>query len=180
MNVDDIEQDTMVADLLAKSQRGLENYTKALGDIDRGLIGRWYGMPSRMQADGWVFYRCGLRSSAHAVAIAYMLQQHGWVQAPPGLRCVGFETDAEGGLYLCCPPETYGRMKNIESQARRKRSRGEIASLDGFATSLGQLGAGVEIERMDVSMGQASLGDVNASVTDAQLRSRAQAQRSRR
>lgn len=144
-------QDDTLADLLAQSKAALANYTKAIADIDRSAIGHWYGMPPRMQADGWMFYRCGAKNSATAQALAQTFKLHGWVDAPAGTACVGFEewdSTRGGGLYLCCPPETYGRMKDVLRKARTKGvSKSDIE--ESLTKELSSLG--VEIETITVS-----------------------------
>lgn len=139
------EQDDMLASLLAQSNQALRNYERTIADIDRQSIGEWYGMPPRMQADGWCFYRCGVQKDPFAHATRAVFHQHSWVDAPKGVQMRGLEgIDAQlgGGIYVCCPPENYRRMKDVQDKARTKVGRKEI--LESLTTDLADLGVALE------------------------------------
>lgn len=138
--------DDQVASLLAQSTAALRKYERTIVDVDRQTIGDWYGMPDRMRAEGWMFYRCGQKKDASATALASIFAQHGWVPAPASTACRGFEAlDAAGGggIYICCPPDNYKRMKEIQRKARTLAGRKEIE--DALTSELTNLGGVVDV-----------------------------------
>lgn len=141
----DQEQDDMLASLLAQSNQALRNYEKTIADIDRQSIGEWYGMPPRMKSDGWMFFRCGVHKDPAAHATRAIFHQSSWVDAPKGVACRGYEANDQqlgGGIYVCCPPDNYRRMKDVQDKARTKVGRKEI--LDSLTTELADLGVALE------------------------------------
>lgn len=120
-------------------------------DIDTSTVGKWYGFPSPLFAPPHVMYfRCGRASSPRAQALAYAMRQLRWRDAPPEVRCAGFEADFLGGgrgLYLCAKLEDHRRFVEWtnarelgKSRAREKDARTMIvetvraagASLEDF------------------------------------------------
>lgn len=152
--VKDEAQDDELASLLAQSQKALANYERALGDIERSTIGVFYNIPVRMQADGWIFYRCGVKGSPMAEALAATFRLHGWVDAPAGVQCRGFEEwdNARGGTrILCIPPDGYRRMKEIQRKARQRSGLSRSAIEDSLSSEFRGLGVEVEAITVDVS-----------------------------
>ena len=43
----------------------------------------------------------------------------GYSDAPRGVRCSGFETDGDGGLYVCVPEQVWMVIKDRKERARR-------------------------------------------------------------
>jgi hypothetical protein len=152
--IKDEAQDDELASLLAQSRQALANYEKAIGNIDRSTIGAFYGMPSRMQADGWIFYRCGTRGAPMAEALAATFRLHGWVDAPKAVQCRGFEDwdGARGGsLILTAPADVYRRMKDVQKKARQRAGITENTIADSLASEFRGIGVEVEALTVDVS-----------------------------
>lgn len=147
-------QDDELASLLAQSRKALANYERALGDIDRSTIGDFYGMPPRMQADGWMFYRCGTKGAPMAEALASTFRLHGWVDAPKAVQCRGFEEwdGARGGsLILTAPPDVYKRMKEVQRKARQRAGISQTSVADSLSAEFRGLGVEIEALTVDVS-----------------------------
>lgn len=166
--------DRWLAESLANSKKGLQNYQKTLSAIEKQMIGAFRGVPPKI-AD-WVFYRVGQKVSQVTHAMAHMLRQQGWVDAPPSVKMLGVEFfDGEaGGLYLCAPQATYKRMKEIEQAAANKSTvKAEIESFDGLGEQLDGT-SGVQVDQLDVQMSEMSVDDAQtrAAETAAVVRAR--------
>lgn len=173
--------DATLAEQLAKSSAAFEAYSKTLDRISAGMVGRFYGMPPKMQAEydagRLVCYRVGLRSSQAAKALAALMRQQGWFDAPRGTRHGGTEVfdGDEGALILVAQLADARRMHDVRDRAARARANGEITALDGFARDVAAMGA--VVESFDVRVGQAGTPDVAGNVRDARSRSEARNRR---
>lgn len=153
----DAAMDDHLASLLAQSKAAFAGFQKSIADIDKSTIGDWYGMPPRMQADGWMFYRCGMKKDAAAAATRFLFGQHGWVDAPAGTAyrgCEGLDAAGGGGVYVCCPPEVYGRMKEVERKAMSKVGRKEIR--ESLTAELSAMGATIDDDGTSVTSSEIS------------------------
>lgn len=173
--------DATLAEQLAKSSAAFEAYAKTVDRISAGMIGRYYGMPPKMQAEydagRIVCFRVGLRSSQAAKSLAHLMRQQGWFDAPRGTRHAGTEVfdGEEGPIILCAQLQDARRMHEVRDRAQAKRANAEIVALDGFARDVAAMGA--VVEDFDVRVGQASTPDVAANVRDARSRSEARGRR---
>lgn len=97
-------------------------------DIDVSTVGKWYGFPSPLFEPPHVMYfRCGRDSSPRAKALAYAMKQLRWREAPPEVRCAGFEADFLGGgrgLYLCAKLEDHRRFVDWTRARESRKSAG--------------------------------------------------------
>ena len=95
-------------------------------------IGTWHNIPDGFR--GWAFVRCGMKGSPRAEAQAAHMRRMGYSDAPPGVRCAGFETDGAGGLYLCIPSQARRILRERTAQAKR-----QITSQAAFQTHLASI-----------------------------------------
>ena len=129
-------------DARAQSMLRMNAFIEQMDVAERQSVGTWYNMPQEY-AKGWVFIRAGLRTVPRAEAFAAQLRRMGYLDAPKGTRCVGFETDGDHGLYLCIPAQ--GAAVLAERKARARRA---ISNRAAFASQL----RGVESSGFDVSV----------------------------
>jgi hypothetical protein len=127
-------------DAKAQSMLKLQGFIEQMDAAERQSVGTWYNLPPEY-AKGWVFIRAGIKRVARAEGFAAQLRQMGYIDAPAGTRCVGFENDGEGGLYLCIPAQ--GANKITERKMRAKRA---VTSAANFSNTLrGLQGGGVDV-----------------------------------
>lgn len=129
-------------DAKAQSLLRMQSFIEQMDAAERQSVGTWYNMPHEY-SKGWVFIRAGLRSIARAEAFAAQLRQMGYIDAPKGTRCVGFENDGDHGLYLCIPAQGYNRLNE-----RKRRASRTITSQAAFASHL----RGVQSEGFEVDV----------------------------
>lgn len=162
--------DDTLAEQLAQSREAYAKYSKAVEDIELGMIGKFYGMPPKMQAlydrGEIALYRVGLKSSNTAKALRHLLIQQGWKDAPRGVKHYGTELydGDDNGIFVFADISVPRRMRDIQSKANRKRTADAVRSLDGFAKDAADMG--VVIEQFDVRVGQAAAPDVGAELAD--------------
>lgn len=150
-----VDNDTF-AKLIAESESAAKRYQDLVRDIGHKTTGTWYGVPGLTDSGEWVFYRAGTKASAAAHALAHLMKQQGWVDAPAGVRCIGFEAwDAGegGGLYLAAPRHVYREMCDIADKIRRRRSPTTSSLTEEIGSRLA--GTGASIERLEVDLGEA-------------------------
>lgn len=146
--------DRWMAEALAKSESAVANYARTVHEIGR-QIGDWYDVPPKIAS--WVKYRAGHKTSPVAQAEASRLRQQGWVDAPRGLKCHGFEVyDIEEGLYLVAPQEVYRRMLEIAETAVEMRA-GMRRAVESEAAGLEQ--SGVSIDTVSFKVDEMSVDD---------------------
>lgn len=173
--------DNTLAEQLALSRDAFAKYSKAVESIELGLIGKYYGMPPKMQAlydrGEIAVYRAGLKSSNTAKALRHLLMPQGWKDCPRGVKCHGTELydGDDGAFFLFADISVPRRMQDVKSRAAAKRTNDSVRSLDGFAKEAADMG--VVIEQFDVRVGQVAAPDVGAELADNR-RSQARGKRS--
>lgn len=174
--------DDTLAEQLAHSREAFAKYSKAVEDIELGMIGKYYGMPPKMQAmydrGEIALYRVGLKSSNTAKALRQLLIPQGWKDCPRGVKHYGTELyDGDDGAHIMFADVSVPRrMRDTASKAARKRTADAVRSLDGFAKDAADMG--VVIEQFDVKVGNVAAPDVNAELADNRGRSQARGKRS--
>lgn len=118
-------------------------------DIDIQRAGRWYGFPSPLwEVPRAHYYRCGRAGDPRAEALAHAMRMIRWKDAPPSIRCYGYEADFVNGgkgLYLVCTDEGH-QIWNAwrERQRRKKNRRAEDEAKSIISDAVGQTKAIVE------------------------------------
>ena len=110
-------------DVEAARAKSVAQYSKFIEEVDRTEelgSGTWLGMPHAMKK--WHFVRFNKQHPEH-LEMAHLLKQKGYVDAPPGVKCVGFERDYDKGLYLCCPPELWASLRERRIRAKMARTQ---------------------------------------------------------
>ena len=152
----------------AKSVLASTRMIEMVDQSERQSIGAWYftsGWPDERMKN-WHFVRCGMRGRDAALALASKLKNFGYVEAPRGVMCVGFESDGHNMLVMCAPPETRANMrhaKNVEKArigANLKDSFGDVQAAVGRHGSVdvrGGSGKGSEEDFHNALRGAASI-----------------------
>ena len=104
----------------AKAVATYSNFIEQVDNTERMGIGTWIGMPHKMK--DWHFVRFNKSIDTHR-ELAYLMKEKGYIDAPPGTKCVGFERDGERALYLCCPPELWKALRARRAQAQVARAQ---------------------------------------------------------
>lgn len=166
----EIFDDALVDALSKASMETFEKYQRMLTDVERSMIGTFTGIPDKFR--DWVFYRCGLRSSAVSNALRHMMKQQGWQDAPKSVRHVGTELydGTDGAEIIMAPQEVYRRQKDVEQRVLDGKSLRQTArKFDGLEKTLGDR-AGVTLDEFSVDIVEGTPGDVASNVNDARAR----------
>mgnify|MGYP003115074531 CR=1 FL=1 len=128
-----------VADKQAQSVLKMQQWIQSVDNAERRHVGTWYNIPEGFEE--WHFVRLGMRGVQNAEALSWQMQQMGYVPAPPGVMCAGFETDGEAGLYLCIPKQAWHVLKERKNRAQSQLDssvKGALQSaMGGLQTALG-------------------------------------------
>ena len=121
-----------------KTQDGKELRAKAVSNLSKHIqayetagvsgAGHWVGIPDELK--DWHFVRFN-KSVAHHREVAALLLNQGYLECnkvAPTARMIGFESDGENRMYLCCPPEVKA-WHNAE-KARKRAIRFELMKKD--------------------------------------------------
>ena len=152
----------------AKSVLASSRMIEMIDQSERQSIGAWYyttAWPDERMKN-WHFIRCGMRGRDSSLALAGKLKGFGYVEAPRGVMCVGFESDGDNMLVMCAPPETRANMrhfKNIEKMrigANLKDSFGDVQAAvgrHGDVKVAGSSGRGSEGDLREAMRGASSI-----------------------
>ena len=131
------------AEAEAQAVLKMQNWIEEVDSAERMQVGTWYEIPSEYKT--WRFIRCGLKNNDRARALASSLKRMGYSDAPRAVRCSGFESDGDGGLYVCVPEQVWLTIKDRKDRARQSMSdsiqRQMTADIGG-----GHLGPGSSIQ----------------------------------
>tara|TARA_R110000824_G_scaffold7383_3_gene33147 strand:+ start:536 stop:1069 length:534 start_codon:yes stop_codon:yes gene_type:complete len=118
----------------AKSVLASKRMIEMVERVEERSVGTWYfnyGWPDE-RLKQWHFVRCGLKRVDSALALAASLRQFGYREAPGGIRCVGFEQDADNMLVMMAPPESRENMRAYKQLQKKKVAFGLADSLSGL------------------------------------------------
>jgi hypothetical protein len=127
----------------AQSVLRMNEWITQVDAAERMSVGSWLNIPP--QYTGWVFMRCGLRGVDRAEALAASLRRMGYMDAPRGTQCAGFDSDGERGLYLMIPRKGYAMLQERKRGIRRSVQ----TATNAFETAVGsinKMGAGLNAE----------------------------------
>lgn len=126
----------------AKSVLASTRMIELVDQAERMSIGSWYfpdGWPDeRMKS--WHFVRCGTAKAEASLALAAQLRQFGYVKAPRGVRCVGFENQGENMLVMCAPRETRLNMRQAKAIEKARVGRNLRDSFGDVRAAIGHRG----------------------------------------
>tara|TARA_R100000995_G_scaffold82303_1_gene56027 strand:- start:1042 stop:1548 length:507 start_codon:yes stop_codon:yes gene_type:complete len=105
------------SDAEAQAVLKMQSWIEEVDSAERMQVGTWYDIPDAYKQ--WRFIRCGLRNSDRAMALRASLMRMGYQDAPKGVRCCGFESDGDHGLYVCVPEQVWMVIKDRKERARR-------------------------------------------------------------
>jgi len=108
-------------EMRAKAVASLSKHIEAYETAGTSGAGHWVGIPDDVQ--DWHFVRFN-RSSPHHREVASLLLSQGYLEAKdvaPSARMIGFESDGDNKMYLCCPPEVRVWHQNEKERKRRER-----------------------------------------------------------
>ena len=103
------------SDAEAQAVMKMQAWIEEVDSAERMQVGTWYDIPDAFKE--WRFIRCGLKNSDRARALRSQLMRMGYQDAPKGVRCVGFESDGDGGLYVCVPEQVWMVIKERKTRA---------------------------------------------------------------
>lgn len=157
-----------------------KNYNRMMDDIDRALIGKWYGMPAGKEAhNGYAYYRCGRRGKPNTIFAQNILRQFGWLPAPAGTRAHGYEVDGDEGVYMYARIDVYRNMKKIQAKARQEKERGALRAVANPALAFRDGEDGDALARRGVTASVVSYETGTASFDEMAERARSDAKRGR-
>lgn len=131
-------------DVEAQSMLRLKGFIEQVDQADRMNPGTWYNLDPAFNR-GWHYMRCGVKRDARAEALAANFRRMGYQDAPRGTRCVGFERDGDGGLYLMIPEKAYRVLQDRKRRiAMRIESR--AASFEDQIASINEGGIRAEVQ----------------------------------
>ena len=133
-----------VSALEEAANKRLAEWIDIVDQSERQSIGAWYNVPEEFM--GWHFVRGGLRNDPRANALAYMLRQMGYQDAPRGVRMAGFETDSDGGLYLMVPMQVFKAIQGRKRKATKSIGDKVDSQIQRHASAIkGLLGPGSSV-----------------------------------
>ena len=122
-------------DMQAAATLKLQAWIEQIDEAERRSVGTWYDLPPGFER--WHFVRCGLKTCHRAQMLAGTLREMGYQDAPRGVKCVGFESDQEGAIYLCVPHQIYRLIRDRKKGAQRsvaskvdRHIRGQVANIN--------------------------------------------------
>lgn len=162
--------DAMVEQLAQQSEAAFKNYQRMLSDVEKQMLGQFVGVPEKLKT--WVFYRVGLRNSSIAQAMAHMMRQQGWLDAPRSVKMIGTEyfDGSDGALIIMIPQDGYRRAKDIEQRVIEKTSsRAKAKKFDGLQEALSST-PGVDLTEFSVDVVDSTQQDITSNVNDTRAR----------
>ena len=130
-------------DLRAKAVANLTKHIEMIDVVEKQGVGHWVNIPKGLES--WHFVRFSKAEPYHR-EVAHAMLAKGYLKcedAAPEVRCIGFESDGENRLYLCCPPEVHVWHQNEKERNRRKRF--QILEKD-FGSHLANIDGDISIE----------------------------------
>lgn len=98
--------------------RALKGFNAMIGTIERGMIGKWYGMPPEKAPPHYVYTRAGLKGRPATLEREAVLTAFGFRRAPPGTRYGGFLMDGDNASYWYARRDLYLALKDAQQKAR--------------------------------------------------------------
>lgn len=108
-------------DLQAASLLKMKNWISQIDEAERRCVGTWYDIPDGFET--WHFVRTGLKTCDRARQLAATLMEMGYQEAPRGVKCVGYEEDRDGGIYLMVPSQIYYMIQERKQSQMRTVGR---------------------------------------------------------
>jgi hypothetical protein len=154
------DSDLDTSELKARALAQCQTFIEQVDSVERMTVGTWFridggAMPEEL-AKGH-FIRCGLANDDRARALEARMKRMGYVTPPRWVRCVGYETDQDGGVYLWAPREVYGALRARRTTAKRRMEaimKETVRELQGIK--------GLEVEVTD-RVGHGSIEDIRAA-----------------
>ena len=128
----------------AQAEIKIGKWIEMMDTTERMSVGTFYDIPREYME--WHFLRCGIRNEPRAEALAALMRDMGYQPAPRGVKMVGFESDGEGGLYLCIPMQVWKLLEDRKQRAKKRLCQNVDAMIQGHAAQLrGMLGSDSEV-----------------------------------
>ncbi len=130
-------------ELRAKAVAKLNKHIQAFETGEQHGVGHWVNVPESMK--DWHFVRFNKSVPYHREVSALMLSQGYFKceEVAAMVRCMGFESDGENRLYLCCPPEI--REWRLQDRKRKIAQRFKLMKKD-FGGHLSRIEGELEID----------------------------------
>lgn len=132
------------ADAKVQAEVKMAKWLEVMDQTERMSVGTFYNIPKDFM--DWHFMRCGIRNQPRAEALAATMREMGYQTAPKGVRMAGFESDGEGGLYLCIPVQIFYALQERKEKMRKRHGQNIDSMVQGHAAQLrGMMGSGSEV-----------------------------------
>jgi hypothetical protein len=132
-------------DAKAQAEMKMSAWVEMMDSTERMSVGTFYNIPTEFME--WHFVRCGIRNQPRAEALAATLREMGYQPAPKGVMMSGFESDNEGGLYLCIPVQIYKALQARKKEIKRRTARSVDDMIQGHASQIrNMMGSGSSME----------------------------------
>lgn len=157
------DADLSPSEMKARALAQCKTFIEQVDHIERMTVGTWYridGGPMPAELAEGHFIRCGLANDDRARALESQMMRMGYVRTPRWLRCVGYETDQDGGVYLWAPKQVYGALRARRNTTKRRMDvmmRETVRELQGIP--------GLDVAVTD-RVGEGSIEDIRASIRD--------------
>lgn len=148
------------------AMRMMRAHIQMAQEVRKGGTGRWEVPPTHRQLapPAYRFCRLGTMSDAKRrdaiLRQRFILEQMGWKLAPAGTRNSLYLTDGDQGVYLCIAEPAGKVLDEHERQTREEVKRRRFGkALGRLPEDLRGLGAGMQVESVDVQQGRMSIDD---------------------
>lgn len=160
--------------------RAVQFYDRMVSDLDKSLIGHWYGMPPGKEPhNGYVYHRCGRRGKPGTIERVHILKQFQWLPAPAGTRCTGFEVDGDEGVYMYARIDVYRNMKKIQAKARNEKAKASLRQVSNPALAFRDGDDGDALAKRGVTASVVSYETGTATFDELAEKARSEARKGR-
>lgn len=156
----------------SKANDAHARYLEVVATVDQNLqLGSFYNVPYDLASRNYHFVRVGLKGDHRAEEKALILRDTaGYVDAPPMVRCAGFESDGERTLIVCAKAEQYHKLVARKlAKASKRRDRLHAQAVANMEDRLRAILPGADMQvsaRVNTGSVESFEDDLRAAVAD--------------